>query len=374
MSNPSGDIRTLVMESTACRAATSILVVDSDARVRELLAHLLIDSGFTVVQAANGREAVQHIRKVPVDLVINGLARPEQEGVETLRQLRKEFPHVEVIAISGSQRGAFLRRAGMPGARASTKKHESESRQLQRAAAAVSGVKADEGETRLNRLPRQPANRSDAALAGLMLALNARERDASLHSMRVASYSVLLAWRMGMNSHDLEAIRQGALLHDIGKIGISDSVFRKPGRLTEQEWGEMKRHPEIGYRMLLSAGYAESVANLALSHHERFDGDGYPQGLSGDAIPLAARIVSLADALDAMTANRCYRRALSFAAARADIEKSAGRQFDPIVVRHFLGIPVEEWVATGRQPYSALSRLCSVLPGASHVNREAIQQ
>ncbi|MDW7709230.1 MAG: HD-GYP domain-containing protein [Deferrisomatales bacterium] len=171
--------------------------------------------------------------------------------------------------------------------------------------------------------------------AALATALDVRERETGLHSRRVACYAVAL---MRAVTEDPLALRQmywGALLHDIGKIGVPDAILLKPGPLTEPEWAQMKTHPEKGHAMLAGAGFLAGAAEIVLTHEERYDGSGYPQGLAGDAIPLGARLFAIVDALDAMTSERPYRAKVSFEMARADIVRGAGSQFAPAAVEAF---------------------------------------
>jgi HD-GYP domain-containing protein (c-di-GMP phosphodiesterase class II) len=151
-----------------------------------------------------------------------------------------------------------------------------------------------------------------------------------------------MANRLKLAPDELQAIELGALLHDIGKIGVPDSILYKPGPLTPEEWEIMKQHPVIGYRMCMKIDALRPAAPIVLHHHERWDGQGYPYGLAGEAIPLGARIFAIADTLDAMTSDRPYRKALSFAQAREEIIRCAGQQFDPEMVKLFLEIPEEE--------------------------------
>lgn len=140
-------------------------------------------------------------------------------------------------------------------------------------------------------------------------------------------------------------MERGALLHDIGKIGIQDAVLLKPGALVPAEWQEMHRHPELGYRLLEGIDFLEGASRIVYHHQERFDGTGYPQGLRGEQICLGARILAIADTLDAVTSDRPYRKARSFAAARDEILRASGTQFDPAVVAAYLRIDDREWEA-----------------------------
>ncbi len=169
-------------------------------------------------------------------------------------------------------------------------------------------------------------------------ALDLRDVETEGHSVRVQGLSVAIARELGCSEDDIEIIGLGALLHDIGKIGVSDRVLRKPGPLTDDEWEEIKRHPELGYRFLRKLTIASRVADIVRAHHERWDGRGYPLGLAGEAIPLGARIFAVADAFDAMTSDRPYRRALTRDAAIAEIARCSGTQFDPRVVEAFLRV------------------------------------
>ena len=179
---------------------------------------------------------------------------------------------------------------------------------------------------------------AEAALAEVLaLALDLREHETGLHSKRVACHTLELARR---SVHDApERLRQiywGAMLHDIGKIGIPDAILLKEERLTESEWEEMRTHPEKGYRIVSKMPGMQDAAEIVLSHEERFDGSGYPRGLSGDSIPWGARLFAVIDTLDAMTSDRPYRKGLSFDAAKAEILRMSGSQFDPGAVRIFL--------------------------------------
>ena len=176
-----------------------------------------------------------------------------------------------------------------------------------------------------------------ALAAALATALDLREHETGLHSRRVACHTLELARRGG--AHSAESLRQiywGALLHDIGKIGVPDAILLKQGPLSEKEWREMRSHPENGYRIVSQVPGLEEAAKIVLSHEERFDGSGYPQGLRGDAIPWGARLFAVIDTLDAMTSDRPYRIGLEFDAAKAEILCMSGSQFDPAAVELFL--------------------------------------
>ncbi|MBI2723778.1 MAG: HD domain-containing protein [Chloroflexi bacterium] len=178
----------------------------------------------------------------------------------------------------------------------------------------------------------------DGTLEALVSALDARDRETKGHSLRVAKYMMEIAYHMDVQPGTDEWVdmQRGGLLHDIGKIGVSDSILHKPGPLTEEEWVDMRRHPKIGHDMLREISFLSGASKIVMAHHERFDGMGYPRGLAADEIPLGARIFVLADTFDAMTSDRPYRAALSVEDSRQEIIRCSGTQFDPRCVQAFL--------------------------------------
>ncbi len=196
-------------------------------------------------------------------------------------------------------------------------------------------------------------------LEALVAALDARDRETRGHSVRVSRLTMLLACELGVQEGTQEWLdmERGSLLHDIGKIGVADAILRKPGKLADEEWVEMRRHARIGYEMLKDIPFLAGAAEIVACHHERWDGKGYPRGLAGEQIPLGARIFALADAFDAMATDRPYRRARSYEECKAEIVRCAGTQFDPRVVEAFLRV-YPRWVEYHRE---SLRRL-----GAEH--------
>ena len=175
-----------------------------------------------------------------------------------------------------------------------------------------------------------------ATLMALTQALETRDLETQGHSDRVTSLSLTIAKEMAISSKEVQQIHWGALLHDVGKIGIPDHILRKPGPLNEEEWAVMKKHPDIGYDMLKDIQFLQPALNIVHDHHERFDGKGYPQGLKGKDIPLAARIFSIVDSYDAMTSDRPYRKKMSSVEALNELRKCSGSQFDPEIVKIFI--------------------------------------
>ncbi len=182
----------------------------------------------------------------------------------------------------------------------------------------------------------------NATLISLSKAIDLRDKDTEGHCRRVVDYSLLMGRHLKFSDEELVRLSHGALLHDIGKIGVSDTILLKPGPLTDEEWAVMRTHPELGFMMVADVRQLERAREIILNHHERFDGKGYPRGLSGEAIPLGARVFTIADSFDAMVSDRPYRKGMSLAEARAEVRRCSGTQFDPICVAAFDKIPDEQ--------------------------------
>ena len=185
----------------------------------------------------------------------------------------------------------------------------------------------------------------DQTLQALANALYVRDLESEGQAARVARYMEQIARELGPAPTDLATLRRGALLHDVGKIGIPDEILRKTGDLTDEEWAVVKRHPVYGARILAGIPFLRAAMEIVRHHHERWDGSGYPDGLAGEDIPLGARIFAVEDSFDAMTSDRPYRSAKSVAEARREIVRNGGRQFDPAMVVAFLRIPEERIAA-----------------------------
>ncbi len=178
-----------------------------------------------------------------------------------------------------------------------------------------------------------------STLQALVTALDVRDNETAGHSLRVTRYSMAIGERMRLKPEVMEQLRQGGLLHDIGKIGVPDAILRKPGRLNAEEWKEMRRHPDLGRGFLEEIAFLKPATDVVYCHHERWDGTGYPRGLKGEEIPLTARIFAVADAFDAITSQRYYKAARGIREAQIEIEACSGTHFDPAVVKIFLTIP-----------------------------------
>jgi putative nucleotidyltransferase with HDIG domain len=181
-----------------------------------------------------------------------------------------------------------------------------------------------------------------SSLNALANAVAAKDDETNGHCQRVVRYSILIGERIGLDAKMMQQLEWGALLHDIGKIAVPDSILKKPGPLTDDEWAVMKEHPKMGHLMVKDIDFLKEGNDVVLHHHERWDGRGYPAQLEGQEIPLLARIFAIADTFDAITSDRPYRKAQSIEYAREEIRKHIGTQFCPLCVDAFLRIPVEE--------------------------------
>jgi response regulator RpfG family c-di-GMP phosphodiesterase len=182
-----------------------------------------------------------------------------------------------------------------------------------------------------------------STLKALTAALETRDAETHGHSERVVTFSLRLGRELGLDKAQMTALEFGSLLHDIGKIGVPDSILRKPAKLDEAEWAKMREHPLHGQGILREIAFLEGAAQVVAQHHERWDGSGYPLGLRGCEIDLNARIFAVADAFDAMISDRVYRRGRSYEAAAEELDAWAGRQFDPQIVEAFHRVPREDW-------------------------------
>ena len=209
---------------------------------------------------------------------------------------------------------------------------------------------------------------NDNTLLALAAALDVREHNTGVHSQRVADYTLRLAREVGVRDKDtLDVFWRGALLHDVGKIGIPDEVLLKPGRLSEEEWVVMRNHPEMGARMLREIEFLRGPSEIVLSHHERYDGAGYPRKLKGVQIPLGARLFAVIDVYDALTTDRAYHTARSHTDALTKIKEESDTHFDPAVVVAFSKIPFDELREIAKQNQTSLLFASSPVPSMHQV-------
>lgn len=335
-----------------------ILIVDDEPNIRTILARHLVKLGYTCTTADGSQNALDTQANDSHDLVITDIRMPGRDGVWLLQNLKGRFPDTAVlmitalddsqIAINCLKQGAYdylikplhLEEVTLATQSALEKRRlVLENKQYQEDLEA----KVVERTTKLMQTLEALEDTYEHTLEALVAALDAREHETGNHSKRVAQYTLFLAEEYGIPQGNRIEIYRGAFLHDIGKIGVSDRILLKPGKLTPEEWKAMREHPRIGKRILKEIGFLGAAIDTVSNHHERFDGTGYPDGVRGKDIPVGARIFSVADAFDTMTTNRPYRSALPYQNAVEEILRCSGSQFDPKVVETFLKIPELEW-------------------------------
>ena len=339
-------------------AAGKILVVDDEEAIREALSTLLEAQGYQCTVASNGHEALLHLSGVSPDVVLSDIVMPQMDGLKLLELLRpreKDLPVIMVtalhdlsIALEAMRRGAYdyivkpfekdqlyvsVRRA------VEHRRLLLENRNYQRNLEKL----VEERTAQLSQALEELERSYDYTLEALGGALDLKDAETEGHSQRVTALTISIAKAMDLDPTLLPHIARGAFLHDIGKMGVPDQILRKPGPLTPAEREVMRRHCEIGYAVLERIPFLRQASEIVLSHQEHYDGTGYPRGLRGEQIPLGARIFAVADAFDAMTSDRPYRRALTLATAKEEISRNAGTQFDPKVVEVFLSLPDTLW-------------------------------
>jgi putative two-component system response regulator len=309
--------------------ADLILVVDDEPRVRGVLARLLEREGYSVLQAESGELALEAIDRQPPDMVLLDVTLPGLSGFDVCRtvRLKNSCELLPIALITGMSDSVSRIRGLEAGADDFVSKPFEPEVLLARIRSLL----------RVKRLTDQ-LERTENVIFAIARTVEARDAYTDAHLWRMAEYSRTMAKALGSSPEDSRFAWYGGLLHDIGKIGIDDNVLKKPGALTEAEFAEVKRHPDVGANIVSSLRFAPVVAPIIRGHHERWDGRGYPQGLSGQEIPFAARIVSVADAWDAMTTDRPYRPALPHEEAIRRLRRGSGEQWDPAMVDTFLGL------------------------------------
>jgi putative two-component system response regulator len=355
--------------SSAATTPARILIVDDDRHVRELVRRLLERSGYACTTAPSGAEAQELLRMQPFELMLCDLQMPGESGLDVISSVRAAHPDTAAIMVTGVDDEKLADHALALGAYGYIVKPFSSTdlaiqvlnalrrRQLEIAQRHEREQLEHIVEARTTELLRAVDNlkRSEEETARrLAAAVEARDHDTAEHIERVGDYSALVAARLGLASDHCELIRRASKLHDIGKIGVADEILLKPGPLTPLERARMQRHTQIGHEILAGSelDLLELAATIAWTHHERYDGNGYPRGLSGRDIPLEGRIVAVVDVYDALTSDRPYRLALSHEDALKLMLELRGTQFDSIVLDAFVAALEDE--PAERQPQAAV--------------------
>ncbi|MFH1061611.1 MAG: HD domain-containing phosphohydrolase [Candidatus Omnitrophota bacterium] len=305
----------------------SIMVIDQNSETLDSLAKLFVDEGYQVTKAMSWFEAKSYIKMKPFNIIIADVKLSDISYQEMIEKIREENKYAFIITTAGFSDIELAIESIQLGA------HDYMSKPYDPADTLVLIRKLIEKQ----RLQSDNIQLFDT-IKVLALALDARDNYTHNHSQEVTEYAVSIAREMGLSVKEIEIIRDAGVLHDIGKIGIPDSVLLKPGRLTDEEYDMIKKHPQIGKSILEPVQCLADKIPLIYHHHERIDGTGYPQGLSGEDIPLGARILAIADSYQAMTSDRPYRKALSMQIAISELEKFRGRQFDSKIVDVFLRV------------------------------------
>jgi putative two-component system response regulator len=319
-----------------------VLIVDDEPLIGEAASRILQQYGYTVMVAYNAEEALRILEHHKVDVCLSDLRMPGMGGKAFFKQLHQQHPEIPIVVMTGDDSVEVMREILDFGVSDFLVKpwrpHELPiviERNIRR-----HHLWMEEQKRYLCKINEAYSDMLEALLS----ALEIREKEIEGHCERVTAFTMILAEAMGVPHQQYPDIERGALLHDVGKIGIPDRILFKPGPLNAAEWEIMRQHPVIGYRMCMKVRSLQRAAQeVVLCHHERWDGKGYPQGLRGEDIPIGARIFAVADTLDAMTSDRPYRAALSLEEASAEIERCAGKQFDPQVVKAFFSIPASTW-------------------------------
>lgn len=312
----------------------TVLAVDDDPGALSALTDALGTLGFQVVQAENGSAALELARERQPDVVLLDVQMPGMDGFEVCRQLKADPALMLVPVVFLTGHGS--RRARLEGLEAGATDFLNKPCDLVELEVRVRNL------VNFRRLTTE-LDSAEQMVFSIARVVEARDQDTGDHCERLARLSVALGERLGLDDEQVTALRRGGYLHDLGKIGIPDEVLLKPGRLTDEEWTVMKRHVEIGVEICSPLRSLQPVLPLIRHHHERYDGSGYPDGLSGEEIPLLARVFQVVDIYDALTVDRCYRPAMSVEQAVAVVRDETERGFwDPDIVREFLTMLEEE--------------------------------
>jgi response regulator RpfG family c-di-GMP phosphodiesterase len=338
-------------------ARSQILIVDDEPDITEILSDLLGEE-HDCTTANSAEAALEHLAANEFQLVISDITMPGMSGLEMLPLAKSISPNTVVVMISGMQTvesaiGA-LRLGGFDYLMKpfdlrqveAVVKRALEHHELIVAKQRYENLLEELVEQRTAELDQALNSLEDAyrsTLKALTAALETRDSETHGHSERVVSYSLRLGHEYGLTPEQMKSLEFGSLLHDIGKIGVPDLILRKPAKLTDEEWVLMREHPLHGQQILRGIEFLEGPARVVAQHHEKWDGSGYPLGLQGEDIDVCARIFAVADAFDAITSDRVYRRGKSYQEAADELDEWAGRQFDPKVVKAFHRVPQQDW-------------------------------
>jgi putative two-component system response regulator len=325
---------------------STVLIVDDEFAGRQTIESVLEGEGYELLMAESGLQALEQARRHLPDVILLDIMMPGMSGFDVCRQIRNdpqlaEIPILVLTALDDRQSMLNALKAGAddfiskPFDRFELRARLLGITQLNRY------HKLMEERAKLKSAHEQILDAYEATIEGWSRALDLRDKETEGHSQRVTTLTLLLAKRFGFSETQLIHIRRGALLHDIGKLAIPDSILHKPEKLTEDEWKIMRQHPQFAFDMLQKVDYLHPALEIPFCHHEKWDGTGYPRGLKGEEIPLPARIFAVVDVWDALRSDRPYRPAWSKELALDFIRNQSGMHFDPKVVEMFFKV-IEE--------------------------------
>jgi putative two-component system response regulator len=324
----------------------SVTLVDDEPAILDILSRAARSFSFDCQLASSAEAAVALLEKHPTPVVVTDLRMPGRGGLWLVREIQRRWPEIAVIVITVGVEDEALIECLEAGVSQYFLKpihldefhHALEMTWQQQVRRVLVGKQKRYLEKAVADEKRKVRSTFYSAITSLVRTLEARDLYTKGHSMRVRSYADLLAKRIGMDDRERKRLRLAAILHDIGKVGLAEGILNKASRLSDEEFAQIREHPQIGERILRPIVRNRSVLAAIRNHHERFDGFGYPDRLIGEAIPRFARIIAVADSFDAMTSARAYRPALSNDEALQSIEEGCGTQFDPSLVPAFLGM------------------------------------
>ncbi len=327
------------------------MIVDDEEMICSILAQRLAREGYVCMTAHDGREALKYFYKHSYSLIISDINMPEMHGIDLLKRVKAANPSMMVImitafpdidlAVEAMRLGAYdfiIKPADLDLVVLSVKKALEKKRLEEEVGAYRTHLESlvDERTKKLQQAYRILKKAHLDSVKVLAEAIDAKDPYTRGHSERVTTMSLKLAFQIGFAEDRLECLEYGALLHDIGKIGIKDEVLQKPGALSSEEYEYIQEHPLIGVKIVEGLDFFRDKVPIIRHHHEHFDGSGYPDGLAGEAIPLEARIIAVPDAFDAMTSARPHRRMIPLQDVLAELAQCQGTQFDPGVLKVFL--------------------------------------
>ncbi len=320
-----------------------IIAVDDEMGIVDSLSIFLKRSGYDFTGVTNPLEAIERVKNEHFDMMILDFIMSPIHGDEVVEEIRKFNKDLYILLLTGHKDLAppldTIRRLDIQGYCEKSDKFD------QLLLLIESGMKSIEQMKEIRRINDELSDtykKLESAylesVETLRYTVEAKDPYTRGHSDRVSAYSVLIGKKLGLSDADIEKLRIGGLFHDIGKIGISDNILLKEGKLTDDEYAKIKEHPLIGVKILQNARLFQDFLDIVKHHHERFDGKGYPDNLQGENIPYLARITAVADTFDAMTSKRSYRNALPLEVVRNEMETCSGTQFDPNIINVFLQI------------------------------------